>query len=77
MNDFAIDTDFEVKERYPFTCCSCGHEQSARPSIFMTMMMLNEGGGTCLSCGVYLMLEIGEDGRGDCMISSLMSDAVA
>ena len=60
-----------LKERYPFDCCLCGHNQTAAPSLFMQMGE-NIGGGACLACGEYLMLEISDDGEGDCMISSSM-----
>jgi transcription elongation factor Elf1 len=45
--------------RYNFTCPNCMYEQSAAPSIFMSMGH-NSGCGSCSNCDVFLHLEIKE-----------------
>jgi len=50
----------ELEPHYPFVCSVCGHEQNARPSIFMRMG-INSGHGSCMSCGTFLHLEIAPD----------------
>lgn len=50
----------ELEPHYPFACATCGHEQNARPSIFMEMG-INTGSGQCLNCAAYLHLEIAVD----------------
>lgn len=50
----------ELEPHYPFTCVVCGHEQNARPSIFMKMS-INTGSGKCLNCAADLHLEIAAD----------------
>ena len=62
-------TNLVLRENYPFTCYSCGYEQTAKPSLFMEMEFINTGSGTCLNCGAFLSLEITEKGHGDRMIS--------
>ena len=55
-----------MKERYNFTCPVCKHEQSAAPSMGMTMG-LNDGHGHCKKCGLFLHLRIAPDINGDHM----------
>ena len=52
-----------LRERYNFTCCECRHEQSAAPSMFMSLFQLNAGGGSCSKCKEYLFLQINEDNK--------------
>jgi len=62
------------KERYDFVCCSCGHEQWAKPSIMMTGFGMNQGHGSCLKCKKFLHLEIEGGLDGEKMISMLWDD---
>ncbi|MBE2200494.1 MAG: hypothetical protein IAE79_17900 [Anaerolinea sp.] len=55
-----LSPDYEVLPVYGFVCCSCGHEQAARPSLMMQFGE-NSGAGTCLACGEFLHLSIDED----------------
>lgn len=70
----ASRADLVLKEKYPFACYSCGHEQTAAPSLFMELKIMNSGGGNCLKCGAYMHLKISESGNGDHMISSSLED---
>jgi transcription elongation factor Elf1 len=52
-----------LKERYDFSCCGCGHEQSLAPSIMMEMG-INSGHGRCSKCAMFLHLELKQDNSG-------------
>ena len=66
-----ISNDTELKERYDFACCKCGHEMQFAPCIIM-QMGVNSGHGRCSKCGEFLALHI----EGDAGWSELYSDHV-
>ena len=51
---------YDVKNRYDFTCCYCGHRMFFTPNLFMHMGM-NMGGGSCISCKRWMHLTIDTD----------------
>ncbi len=62
------------KKSYDFTCCACGHEQCAKPSMGMTQWGRNSGCGSCLECKKFLHLEIEGGIDGEKMVSMLWDD---
>lgn len=53
----------DLKDRYDFDCPRCDFKQTFAPSLAMRDFGLHGSGhGRCLKCGMFLHLEISEDG---------------
>ena len=60
----------QLLEAYPFTCCKCGKEATAAPSVFM-LLGSNHGHGHCPNekCGILFHLSITKEMKGNRMIA--------